>query len=82
MWPLTEWGAVCKDKFLGKGSRLLTEQQIVRSWRKLFHQGELDDETFDQAEALLVELRPENPLRHRLGTELAELRQRKLQKQD
>jgi len=61
---------------------LLTEQQIVRSWRKLFHQGELDDETFDQAEALLVELRPENPLRHRLGTELAELRQRKLQKQD
>jgi hypothetical protein len=31
---------------------------------------------FAKAEQLLEELRPESPLRHRLGTELDELRER------
>jgi hypothetical protein len=55
---------------------LLSEQEIARSWRNLFHQGQRDEETFTKAEALLEELRPENPLRHRLGAELAELRRK------
>jgi hypothetical protein len=56
---------------------LLTEQQISRSWRKLFAKGENADDVFEKAEALLDELRPESPLRHRLQTELDELRQLK-----
>jgi len=60
---------------------LLTEQQIARSWRKLFAQGEFTEETCAKAEALLDDLRPESPLRHRLATELGELRKLKLQKQ-
>jgi hypothetical protein len=60
---------------------LLTEQQISRSWRKLFTKGEISDDMIEKAEALLDELRPESPLRHRLRTELDELRQRKFQKQ-
>lgn len=65
----------------GKGSGLLTEKEIARSWRALFRKGELNDEVFAKAEALLKELRPESPLRHRLGAELKELRALKLQKQ-
>jgi hypothetical protein len=42
----------------------------------------LDEQTFEKAEALLDELRPESPLRHRLGNELHELRKRKLQEQN
>ena len=59
---------------------MLTEQEVSKSWRKLFQQREvlkqreLADETFAKAEALIDELRPESPLRHRLGKELAELR--------
>ena len=34
------------------------------------------DETIAKAERLLDELRPESPLRHRLGMELDELRER------
>ncbi len=34
----------------------------------------MTEETFVKAEALIEELRPENPLRHRLSTELTELR--------
>ncbi len=34
----------------------------------------LNEETFARAEALLEELRPESPLRHRLDGELSELR--------
>lgn len=65
----------------GKGFGLLTEKEIARSWRALFRKGELNDEVFAKAEALLEELRPESPLRHRLGAELKELRALKLQKQ-
>jgi hypothetical protein len=61
---------------------LLTEQQINRSWRKLFGTGDFTEEDFGKAEILLEELRPESPLRHRLGTELEELRKLKLQEQD
>ncbi len=57
---------------------MLTEQEVVRSWSKLF-KGEKSSETFDKAELLLDELRPESPLRHRLGTELEELRELSLQ---
>jgi hypothetical protein len=53
---------------------LLTEQEIARSWRVLFRKTPRNDETFAQAERLLDELRPESPLRHRLGMELEELR--------
>ena len=54
--------------------QLLTEREISRSWIKLLGAGEHTDETFDKAELLLSELRPENPLRHRLSLELQELR--------
>jgi hypothetical protein len=59
---------------------LLTEQEISRTWRSLFR-GATDgtDELFAKAEELLDELRPESPLRHRLGAELDELRQRAVQ---
>ena len=60
---------------------MLTEQQINRSWRRLFGTGEFTEETFEKAENLLEELRPESPLRHRLGSELEELRNLKLQEQ-
>ena len=60
---------------------MLTEQQINQSWRRLFHGGQFDETTFEKAEGLLDELRPESPLRHRLGTELEELRKLKLQEQ-
>jgi hypothetical protein len=53
---------------------VLTEQEVSRSWARLF-KGEKTSETFVKAEALLDELRPESPLRHRLGVELEELRE-------
>jgi hypothetical protein len=61
---------------------LLTEQQINQSWRRLFNRGQFDETTFEKAQSLLDELRPESPLRHRLGTELEELRKMKLQEQN
>jgi hypothetical protein len=55
---------------------LLTEQEIARAWRGLFRGTVRGEEVFVKAEQLLDELRPESPLRHRLGTELDELRRR------
>jgi hypothetical protein len=52
---------------------LLTEQEVSRSWGKLFRSPEVDADAFVKAEALLEELRPESPLRHRLQKELLEL---------
>ena len=52
---------------------MLTEQEVTRSWSRLF-KGEISPDTLAKAEALLDELRPESPLRHRLGVELDELR--------
>lgn len=58
---------------------LLTEQQVARSWSTLF-KGTITEKTFEKAESLLRSLRPESPLRHRLASELAEIRKRHLQK--
>lgn len=54
---------------------VLTEQEVSRSWRKLFTKTNVTADTFLKAEALIVELRGESPLRHRLTSELDELRQ-------
>ena len=60
---------------------MLTEQEVSRSWRRLFNSPDFDDDAFEKARALLAELRPESPLRYRLGAELEELRRLRLQKQ-
>jgi len=73
-------GAWAPSRSVGKGLRLLTEQQIAKSWRILFSTSSFDSEVAAKAEALLDELRPESPLRHRLRAELDELRKMKLQK--
>jgi hypothetical protein len=59
---------------------LLTENEIQRTWRALFRGQEVNDDIFTRAEALLEELRPESPLRHRLDGELCELRKIKTKK--
>jgi hypothetical protein len=59
---------------------VLTEREVSRSWQALFKAGAYNEETFTKAEELLDELRGESPLRHRLQTELDELR--KLQTAD
>jgi hypothetical protein len=53
---------------------LLTEQEVSRSWQKIFNGNEVGEDAFDKAEALLDELRGESPLRHRLSCELVEIR--------
>ncbi|MEL7337180.1 MAG: hypothetical protein AAFN70_13360 [Planctomycetota bacterium] len=42
--------------------------------RELLNNPNRNEETFDKAEELLDELRPESPLRHRLMMEIEELR--------
>lgn len=59
---------------------MLTENEIQRTWRALFRGHEVDEEVLARAEALLEELRPESPLRHRLDGELSELRKMKSKK--
>ncbi len=54
---------------------MLTEQEVARSWRLIFKNASYETDTFDRAEQLLDELRPESPLRHRLTVELDELRE-------
>ncbi len=56
---------------------MLTEQEVARSWRNLFKGPEHTEDRFQKAEALLDQLRAESPLRHRLSTELDELRKLK-----
>lgn len=53
---------------------MLTEATVEKSFRKLFSTPTQDEATFEKAEELLDELRPESPLRHRLSQELDELR--------
>jgi len=60
--------------FKAWGCRLLTEKEVSKSWRELFRGSDISDDTLSKAEVLLEELRPESPLRHRLGAELDELR--------
>ena len=57
---------------------MLTEKEVSRSWSRMFQGSEFELATFDRAEQLLDELRPESPLRHRLSVELEELRSRHL----
>jgi hypothetical protein len=59
----------------GVEALLLTESEVERSFRRLFKNREITSEVLDRAEELLDELRPESPLRHRLGNELDELRE-------
>ena len=54
---------------------MLTEQTVERGFRKLFESAGFGSEEFEKAEELLDQLRPESPLRHRLGGELDELRE-------
>lgn len=54
---------------------MLTEAQVERSFRAMMRSPERTEETFEKAEELLDELRPESPLRHRLTMELDELRE-------
>lgn len=53
---------------------MLTEQEVSRSWSRLFKGVEITEDVLNRAEALLEELRAESPLRHRLTVELQELR--------
>ena len=55
---------------------MLTEKEVSRSWSRMFTTSEIELATFERAEQLLDELRPESPLRHRLTMELEELRER------
>lgn len=60
---------------------MLTEQEVSRSWIRLFAGGvEVTAETFTRAETLLEELRPESPLYHRLQSELEEIRELRMPK--
>ncbi|MAT71363.1 MAG: hypothetical protein CMJ58_17790 [Planctomycetaceae bacterium] len=53
---------------------MLTESEVSRSWLKLFKNGNVSAESFERADLLLEELRSTSPLRHRLQSELEELR--------
>ncbi len=57
-----------------RSSLLLTENEVQRSFTRLFNGSEIEDGAFDRAEELLEELRAESPLRHRLTVELDEIR--------
>ncbi len=57
---------------------MLTEKEVSKSWRTLFKGAVINDELLAKADALLDELRPESPLRHRLGSELEEIKRRAL----
>jgi hypothetical protein len=69
------------DVLSRRSANLLTEQEVTRNWSQMFKGSSFDSVTFDRAELLLEELRPESPLRHRLTLELEELRTRSLSKQ-
>lgn len=53
---------------------MLTESEVHRSINNLLKTEGRTPETFDKAEKLLDQLRPESPLRFRLMSELEELR--------
>ena len=58
---------------LNEGIRVLSEHDVSLMWRDLFHNASVTSETVDKATALLEQLKPESPLRHRLAVELAEI---------
>jgi hypothetical protein len=53
---------------------LLTEHEVSRTWSQIFKSANVEPASFERAEQLLDDLRPESPLRHRLMMELEELR--------
>lgn len=55
---------------------MLTEAEVQRSYTRIVKNAGGDLGALERAEALLDELRPESPLRHRLFQELEELRRR------
>ena len=57
---------------LNEGIRVLSEHDVSLMWRDLFHNPSVTSETVVKATALLEELKPESPLRHRLAVELGE----------
>ncbi len=59
---------------LGEEHDLLTESEVRRSYLQILKKASTDPDAYDKAEALLDELRPESPLRHRLLSEIDELR--------
>ena len=71
--PLVSCSAAVARISSHRGTIVLTEQEVSRSWRQLFGKGEIAPELVSRGEALLEELRPESPLRHRLLNELEEL---------
>jgi hypothetical protein len=74
-WVLAwRWGL--GSVFEGRGEKLLTESQVQRSFSKLFAKDrDIQAESFDKAEALLDELRPESPLRYQLLQQMDEIRE-------
>jgi hypothetical protein len=58
---------------LSKGIRVVSEHDVSAMWRELFRSASVTSETLGKAEALLEELKPESPLRHRLAAELDEI---------
>ena len=54
---------------------MLTENEVQRSFRKLFNGPDITTEAIEKGEALIDELRLESPLRHRLSQELEQLRE-------
>ena len=75
-----QWVASCagsvqqNSTWFVEENALLTEAEVQRIFNNLFKGGNRSPDVFEKAEALLDELRPESPLRHRLGCELEELR--------
>ena len=57
-----------------QGMCMLTEHEVSRAWSRLFKEGAPDEDKVAKAEQLLENLRPESPLRHRLDSELEEIR--------
>jgi hypothetical protein len=53
---------------------LVTEQEVAHHWSQVFKSSTIELSSFERAEQLLDELRPESPLRLRLTLELEELR--------
>jgi hypothetical protein len=73
--PLAPFLADVHTLFHPTGSRaVLSENEVSRTWAKIFKSAPLSPDLFQQAETLLDELRPTSPLRHRLSGELDELR--------
>jgi hypothetical protein len=53
---------------------LPSQQDVTLSWRQLFQESLITNETIAKAQTLLESLNPENPLRHRLAKELIQIR--------